>query len=119
MKKTIATLALILTATTASADMSNPVTKMEAEIYFEKVMPMLTLATACDASKGIKATRTVLDNAYAVFGGEMFDKDLIDMEFSLAKMKVDRKFKKDARVIKKNIDNPKIVELCSGILSKL
>ena len=99
MKKTLVTLALILTATTAQADFSNPLHKNLIEDLFANNAPLYVVTRQCgDNATARTLLKHTMAEAYKIAGKDEFSRKMTDitwMKYEVdAKGKVRRGFKK-------------------------
>ena len=117
MQKTIATIAIALAASTAHADMSNPVTQMKIDNYFDAMVPVIKLASACDNRMGERVLEDVMSKAYALGVSDSLDQSLVNMAYQTVEMKsmMDRDLNNLVKAAKQRPDHPKVMQMCKDI----
>ena len=114
MKKTIATLALILSAGTAQADMLNPTHKSLVEDIYNLTAKLYVINRACDnrnlASDMLKvATNFAITSTRA----DEIDRAHIGIIWQTEEMQANMKFRKQIKSIENNPNHPKVKDICS------
>ena len=119
MKKTLLTIAAtVAIATTAQADVTNPVNEAKTKDYMISSYPLVEMAMACKLDQRFDFLQQVMDISYSKAGatGDSIQKSIVDMWWGAMVFEPELRGDKAmefAGIVKANFNHPEIVKGCN------
>ena len=125
MKKTLLTIAAtIAIATTAQADVTNPVHEAKTKDFMVKSYPLVEMSMACKLDTRFEYLEQVMDISYSKAGatGDSIQKSIVDMWWGAMVFEPELRGDKTmefAGIVKANFNHPEIVKGCNDFSGQM